>query len=374
MDLLCNFWNSNNLLYQIKQRDITEAVRILTNQLDQPIMAWHYVAKNGYLDWVQLLLEHNVNPNIIDYDGVSALHLTASMSYAECFDLILQELDTNHSEHHIRTLTCLTVLVKYGAQINLQNKNGSTPLFYSILNRNTDKTLLLLEYGADFDLQDNSGSTVLHLTIYDHKLDPALWNALIPSRIDFVRLLLKYKCDVNIQNKYGCTALHLAIIHSDLEIIKLLLTDSNLNLQDHNGETVLHYASKLGALDKCELLLQYGTNSDFINLKNNRDQTALELAVLHGYEEIAHLLIINRSNLYIKKINVKSPIMQFIVIKQMERICDGLQKLRLLRLHYIILKLWKQYWYEDLDEKGCNRHCNNMIRDAIKNGWVTDLQ
>lgn len=129
MDLLCNFWNSNNLLYQLKQRNIIEAMRILTNQLDQPIMALHYISKNGYLEWLQLLLEHDVDPNTIDQDGVSALHLTASMSYEECVDLILPELDTDHSDHHIRTLTCLTVLVKYGAQINLQNKNGSTPLF-----------------------------------------------------------------------------------------------------------------------------------------------------------------------------------------------------------------------------------------------------
>lgn len=239
------------------------------------------------------------------------------------------------------------------------------------MNRNTDKTLLLLEYGADFHLQDNLGFTVLHLTIYDHKLDPVLWNALIPSRIDFDRLLLKYNCNVNIQNKYGCTALHLAIIHSDLEIVKLLLNYANLNLQDANGETALHYASKIGALDKCELLLASAEHGCDLNIKNNSDQTALELAALHGYEEIAHLLIINRSHLHIGKGRVKGPIMDFIVIKQMECICEGIQKLLLLRSHYVVLKLWKHYWYEQFDEKGCNRHVKYMIRDAVKNGWVT---
>lgn len=363
MDIISKFWNSNNLLYQIKQHNIPECIRILTNNLDDAGPALRYVSEYGHSDLLQLLLDHNSDPNSPNENGMVPLHLTAPMSYYECVDLMHQETDVNYADHHMRTLQCLSILLKYGAQINIQNGNGYTPLYYSTLNRNTDKAFLLLEHGADPNI-----STILHLTLHHPHLDLALWSALVPSRTDFVRLLLKYGARPNIRDQDGCSALHCGM-YSDLETVKLLLAHgADPNLQDHNGETVLHYGCRMGMLDKCQLLLAHGAD---VNLRNNRGQIALELAVHHSYDEISHLLIMNRSNLHLRKVRSKAPIMAFIEIKQMERICEGIQRLRLLRLHYVVVKLWKDYWYEQPDDKGYNRHSKYMLKDAIQNGWVS---
>ena len=64
------------------------------------------------------------------------------------------------------------------------------------------------------------------------------------------------------------TLLHKAFYSGNISKLQELLNDNtiNINLQDKNGETVLHIASRKGNKDIVLLLLKYGAN---IDIKNN---------------------------------------------------------------------------------------------------------
>ena len=73
-------------------------------------------------------------------------------------------------------------------------------------------------------------------------------------------------------------------------IVKLLLEKKvyNVNYQDDKGNTALHYAAKLDSNEILNLLLE---NSANVEILNNKEMTALQVAVLNGrvqnYETLA---------------------------------------------------------------------------------------
>ena len=53
-------------------------------------------------------------------------------------------------------------LIKAGAQINIRDKNGATPLHWCSWNNDEAGMQVLLEAGADVDVKDYDGKTPLH--------------------------------------------------------------------------------------------------------------------------------------------------------------------------------------------------------------------
>lgn len=57
----------------------------------------------------------------------------------------------------------LEFLLEKGANVNVQNFNGSTPLIFAVVNNHVASIKLLLEKGADVTIKDRYGSTVLDM-------------------------------------------------------------------------------------------------------------------------------------------------------------------------------------------------------------------
>ena len=62
-------------------------------------------------------------------------------------------------------------------------------------------------------------------------------------------------------------------------IFFLNATQSNFLFQNADKETAIHSAAQYGHLDAVKLLLKHGADP---NIKNCRDETALDLAALYG--------------------------------------------------------------------------------------------
>ncbi|WPY01351.1 Ankyrin repeat domain-containing protein [Candidatus Trichorickettsia mobilis] len=122
-------------------------------------------------------------------------------------------------------------------------------------------------------LQNNvSGDTAALIFAREDKLD-----------INIIRVLIKANKDLlNIQNDEGSTVLIEAIIDGKLETVELLMElrnegiEINLDLQDADGNTALHYASQNHELEIAECLMINGANP---NLRNNQNQTPFDLAI-----------------------------------------------------------------------------------------------
>lgn len=58
-------------------------------------------------------------------------------------------------------------LLKNGADINIQNKDGETPAFMAIKNGREDVAEKLFKINANVNLKNNDGYTVLHIAVTD---------------------------------------------------------------------------------------------------------------------------------------------------------------------------------------------------------------
>lgn len=119
------------------------------------------------------------------------------------------------------------MLLEGGADPNIRDINGQTPLYIAIRSRNVSMVSLLLYYGADITMTVNEEIPLI--TAIKHR------------RLSIIRKLLEAKGYINEYNH--CHALHHAITTEYVEIIKLLLeTKFNVNEQNGDGDTPLHWA------------------------------------------------------------------------------------------------------------------------------------
>ena len=149
----------------------------------------------------------------------------------------------------------IRALIEYGADVNIQDNNGQTPLYHACDKNNADLATLLLNHGANVDIKDHFGRTPLHRTCYDNNL-----------RI--TAFLIEHGADVNIQNVRGGTPLYAACRHNNAELVTLLLReDTQVNIRSNYGNAPLSLACFMNNHEIIPLLLNAGAEVDLSLLK-----------------------------------------------------------------------------------------------------------
>jgi ankyrin repeat protein len=81
----------------------------------------------------------------------------------------------------------------------------------------------LIVLGANLDLQDEDGETPLH-------------GATIKGNEEIARILIDAGANVNVQTNYGKTPLHVAAIYGNVEIARMLIdAGARKDIQDNEG-------------------------------------------------------------------------------------------------------------------------------------------
>ena len=109
--------------------------------------ALHQVTARRDLTWMQFLIYKGANVNLRDSKGVSPLVVAVNTNFAEGVDL----------------------LVSKGAKIDDSNNAGETPLITAVHNRNIAMMRILLKAGADPDRADNSGRSARDYALAEGK-------------------------------------------------------------------------------------------------------------------------------------------------------------------------------------------------------------
>lgn len=145
-----------------------------------------YAIMNSYSKNVTILLEHEASVTACDHEGNSPLHHAAENM--KSVQLLLGH-EANPNATNKLQLTPLHVAASYGnkavvqelipvANINAQDKNGTTPLLFSILFNYKDIALNLLHHNADPNIAPYKGHTPLHTAI---RFLPAI----VPDMIEY---------------------------------------------------------------------------------------------------------------------------------------------------------------------------------------------
>jgi ankyrin repeat protein len=99
--------------------------------------ALHTAVKRRDSGWVRYLLSLGANPNLTDRKGVTPLMLASQLGFVDAIEMLAQK----------------------GAKVDDSNDAGETPLITAVHKRDIQTIRILLAAGADPDRSDNSGRT-----------------------------------------------------------------------------------------------------------------------------------------------------------------------------------------------------------------------
>lgn len=226
-------------------------------------------APDRYYSWQLMRAAVDNTDSVLELKNL--LELGADVNYRDCSDCtpLMKAMKSVYAYQKAK------LLLKYGADVNVQNYFGKTVLGYA-LDHGPDMVRLVLNHQADIDHKDYYGMTAL------------MW-AIQKKYISDVLVLLAYGADVSLQNEQGQTALMLAAEGVDREyLVRLLLKyHSPIDTQDKKGETALMKAILTHNKRIMKVLLENGAQ---IDLQDKKGRTALSLAKEQGEEEMITVL------------------------------------------------------------------------------------
>ncbi|MBW5397584.1 ankyrin repeat domain-containing protein, partial [Brachyspira pilosicoli] len=189
--------------------------------------------RNDY-DMVKFLVEKGADVNAKTHSEHSSVETP-----------LLLSLDNEHPDYRYyyyknENSSAAEFLINNGADINVTNEDGETPLMYASKLHNIKMVELLIQKGANINAFDDYGNTALMYGV---------------NNLETVKLLVENGADVNSQ-KGGSTALILACKPRrgrNIDVIKYLVSkNADINAQDHQGDTALNktfYHLNEGSID-----------------------------------------------------------------------------------------------------------------------------
>ena len=260
-------------------------------------------AGNGIKEAVQFFVEMGVN---IDDVGTTALMLASKGGHEEIVETLLSAGANGSQDSHSRGGQ---ILVKRGADPNIQKKDGATALMYASQNGHSEVVQILVKGGADPNIQMADGATALifasrdgHTEVVQILLEQGAnpnipeedgWTTLMYAcqngHFEMVQILLKGGADPNIQQEVGATALMFASQNGYSGVVEILLkADADPNLPEEDGWTTLMYACQNGHSEVVQLLLKRGADP---NIQQEVGTTALISASQNGHSEVVQILL-----------------------------------------------------------------------------------
>ena len=123
-----------------------------------------------------------------------------------------------------------------------------------------------------------------------------LWQLCKDGKLGGVQSALARGEDVNDKNAFGATALMFAVGRKHNSIVKLLLDQPGVkvNEKDNSGSTALHSVARDNNPQVARMLLLHPA-MDSANAKANNGETAVMRAVRGGYKEVLSELVKHES-------------------------------------------------------------------------------
>ena len=197
-----------------------------------------------------------------------------------------------------------------GADVNVKDQNGRTPLQLAALRGHKEVAELLIAKGADVSAKSEIHGTPLDLAISGKH----------PKTADLLR---KHGGKTTAWFKAG-ESIHIAASEGHIEAVKQHLTaGADVNAKDSNGMTPLLLAAWKGHKVIAELLIANGAD---VNIANDGvvSETALHVSIGANHKEIAELLIANGANVNAKDWYGQTPLNCAII--SLPEIADLLRK------------------------------------------------
>ena len=273
------YYGYNNIVeFLIKVNKNNIGISILDIKDNKNRCAIHYAIELKNIYALNLILQNNSNPNIIDEYGYNSLHLSIYTRNLEIISIIIGKIyninsisNTGETALHIASnlqlIDACELLIRNKIDTNIQDfEHEFNALHYSSSLGNLNITDLLLKNNCNPNLQDVFGNTSIHYSIIQNNFSCFLHIIEMENNYN-------YKINYNLWNIDGKIPLHLLLelYDSNREIyFKKLINFSDLNIQDNNGNSCLILIFKNNLWEKYFDILK-NKNINFF-LKNNKNK------------------------------------------------------------------------------------------------------
>lgn len=278
-----------------------------------------FACQNGHTSTVEVLVSKGADMNVIAKNGVTALMIAYEEGHEKIMDLLyknganpkllfgknvgpLAQTSAPHptglealvrdrcSSTGLKSVktqaiidACKTgqtkvvqALLNSGADPNITNAEGDTPLAFAVLNGHTETVELLLSL------------PVKSVNVASKNKYVPLMCACQMGYTKIVELLVWNGANVNFANIHGQTSLMLACINGHTEIVRVLLNNgANVNIAAGNGDTALMTSCYHGHIEIVKLLLANKADKKAVDIDG---KTAVMLASENKHEDIVSLL------------------------------------------------------------------------------------
>jgi len=128
------------------------AINVNTRDSTTGETALHIVTRKRSALWIDFLAQRGANPNLADVRGVTPLMVAVGLNFVEGVDR----------------------LIAAGARVDTPNDTGETPLISAVHRRDVAMVRTLLKAGANPDRADNSGRSARDYAALDGRQSPVL--------------------------------------------------------------------------------------------------------------------------------------------------------------------------------------------------------
>ncbi|XP_066929827.1 transient receptor potential cation channel subfamily A member 1 homolog isoform X2 [Clytia hemisphaerica] len=230
------------------------------NENQTPLML---AVGNGHKETVEILLSHDADLSIVDLYEKSVIFCAAEENAIEVLKLLLEKTKSRENDFEV--------------MINQVDRFENTPLHAASLHGYIHIVSLLLDYGADIDVWNDEDNTPLHL-------------ACIHGNKKVAKILLANKPSIiNDEDESGNTPLHLAALNGHFKIIDMLV-DQGASVDPRNilQWTPLDCAAAKGFKKCVKVLLEYDAPIDPCDIART---TPLHLACQEGHDQVVSVLL-----------------------------------------------------------------------------------
>lgn len=192
--------------------------------------ALHYAARRNYTKCIDYLIDQGANPNTLNRQGQSPIFFAAKSGAWHSIEL----------------------LANRSADVNLRDikdKKLWSPIFHAISKSHVGCVAELIKHGADVNLVDDAGLTPIFYAFHDFQL---------------VSLLVTNGANLEVVDKYGRTPIFLAVISGNAQMVELLMRyGANIEHRDNKGWTSVQYGMKRGDDRIVQILLNCRNDAEY---------------------------------------------------------------------------------------------------------------
>jgi len=290
MDINANSLNGNTPLHDAIILNLPEIVLLLINEdanlecrnIDgnTPLME---AIRCGFTSSIEKLALNGADTSCRNTKGDTPLHIAVSIARIDIVNILLKtgvSIHARNTKNITPFRTSLSISPSMVStlldnnRIYIPDDYGNSVLHIALLEKSSDEIIkAVIRQGARINAIDNNGKTPLRLAI-----DLELWQA--------VKIIADSGADPFFVAADNKSPAEIAFAKGEMGI-RAVFSGKAISAKDSSGNTILHYAARLGGPDIISILLDLGANR---SIKNISSESPNDIAVRWNRRDNSELL------------------------------------------------------------------------------------